>query len=111
MATLKLMPEYGCHPLWVDYGDGYFNISPNSLGLSTQLCADIIKWSEKYEYTLNMKYPPDSKFCTKEEEDSFEREGIRLFSCLSQELKTSYIVQYKKWKIGDIPRKRLIDGK
>lgn len=96
--TLKLMPEYGCWPIWTDEPtEGFdYNIDPRTLGLSAPLCAALEVWADEHEATLNQDYPPDSDFPSPEARESFFARGRELFAQLQAELPDA-MWTYRVW--------------
>lgn len=95
--NLKLMPEYGCSPLWISKDNDFYeniDIENNSFFISNDLKNRIKGWAEKYEETLNQNYPPDSNFKNKIEEIVFTKEGLGIWEDLISQLKHSYKVCY-----------------
>lgn len=45
-AAIRLMPEYSAPPLWTGRGP----VTPQELGLSRALCADILAWAAEWEF-------------------------------------------------------------
>lgn len=83
---IKLMADYGCHPIWSlddEYGG---NIDPAALGLSRPLAADLLAWAERYEDALDWDDPGAFR-----EDDGFlerhEAEGRRLAVRVARELR------------------------
>ena len=87
---IKLMPDYGCSPLW-EYagGDLIDNSDPERLPLTGELKAALGRWASAYDATLNQEYPPDSGFPNPADEDAFEVEGLRLWKELQAKLGTN----------------------
>lgn len=92
--TIKLMADYGCHPLWAADGDGTRNVSPEELPLSVELSAALAAWARAFDATLNSDYPPDSGFRSAAEENDFDAEGHRLWAELRAQLGGAYRVVY-----------------
>jgi hypothetical protein len=92
---MKLMPDYGCSPLW-EYLDGDLvdNPSPDGLPLTDDLKAALHAWAAAYDRTLNQEYPPDSGFASPAEEETFEAEGRRLWRELRSQLGPGWEVVY-----------------
>jgi hypothetical protein len=85
-ARIKLMADYGCHPVWSldeDYGG---NIAPAALGLSPALVADLDAWVERFEDALDWDDPGAFR-----EDDGFlerhEADGRRLAVRVARELR------------------------
>ena len=78
---LKIMPEYGCSPLWVSDNNGTFNnLYIRKIGLSLVNRIDV--WNQLYQSTLNQEYPPESGFVNTIEMYNFEKEDIRIWKDL-----------------------------
>ena len=89
---LKLMPDYGCYPLWNDdrpVGD----IDPESLGLTPGLVADLLERSDFFDSKLVWDDPASTHWSV-EEAETFNREGRRLTERLADELGDGYEVRY-----------------
>jgi hypothetical protein len=97
--TLKLMPDYGCSPLWESGGEPY-NVEPDQLPLTAETKAALRAWADAYDRTLNQDYPPDSGFPTPEDEEAFETEGRQLWKKLQSELGAHYKVVYFSQRDG-----------
>lgn len=95
MATvLKLMAEYGGTVLW-NAGEGTVGpVEPATLPITRDLVADICRWAEAYDRTLNSEYPPESGFKSAHEAEAFELEGLRLWQGLRDQLGGEYKVLY-----------------
>jgi hypothetical protein len=110
---IKLMPEYGCLPLW-EYLDGDLvdNSSGESLTLTSELREALKRWATAYEVTLNPEYPPDSGFANPAEEEAFESEGRRLWQQLQMQLAPEYRVSYFSQHDGKLhePETKVEDG-
>ena len=62
---LKIMPEYGCSPLWVSDNNRTFkNLDFRKVGSSLVNRIDV--WNQLYQSTLNQEYPPESGFVNME---------------------------------------------
>jgi hypothetical protein len=93
-VKIKLMPDYGCEPLWWS-GDGRVgNIDPATLPLSQETISRLDDWADSYSAGLNWDDPYNSPPLTQEELDNFEAEGISLWKQLRQELSPHYEVLY-----------------
>ena len=54
---IKVMADYGCHPLW-SMDEAYSgNLDPEALGLSPGLVADLATWAEKFDDALDWDNP------------------------------------------------------
>lgn len=93
---LKLMADYGCHPLW-DYDEGgelCGNPAPVALPLSTELVAEINAWADWFNSWVDMRDPHDSRRVLPEEAEAFNRAGRRLWAALRRELGEGWCVVY-----------------
>ncbi|MGQ3354365.1 MAG: hypothetical protein ACT6XY_08305 [Phreatobacter sp.] len=84
-GRIKLMADYGCHPLW-SMDEAYSgNIDPEVLGLSPALVADLMAWAERFDDALDWDNPGVVR-----DDDGFlarhEHEGRALASRLAGEL-------------------------
>jgi hypothetical protein len=62
---LKLMPDYGCFPLWdVTSPDGVGEVDPGALPNSSTLEAGLLAWARRYDDTLDPDDPAASGFAT-----------------------------------------------
>jgi hypothetical protein len=95
MKTIKLMPDYGCFPLWKDSSDDIGNINPDSLPISEALKAELLNWASEYDATLDHNNPSLSGFRSKNDERNFEVKGKNLHFLLQEELGESYFVRLK----------------
>jgi hypothetical protein len=86
MRRLKLMADYGCHPLWGTVDPEIGDLDPASLPLSAALVADLAAWAAGFEATLDPDDPAASGFATAEDAAAFRAEGERLAARLSAEL-------------------------
>lgn len=98
---IKLMADYGCHPLWWDsthplwraWGEPVGDIDPGSLGISEALRADLLAWAERFDARLNWSSPADT-VVSPEDDIAFEAAGRDLARRLSQELGAAGAVRY-----------------
>jgi hypothetical protein len=99
---IKLMTEYGAHPLWWHKETARemnaYNLMPSTLPLRLETLARLRKWAETYDSILRWDDPAASGFATKEEEEAFEQEGIALWEMLREELGDNYHVVYHSQK-------------
>lgn len=91
--TFKLMPDYGCSPLWASGGD-VGNIALDSLTLRQATRAALRAWADAFDSTLNKDDPRHSGFRTKAEADAFDVEGRRLWGLLRRELPDTKVVYF-----------------
>jgi len=86
MRTIKLMPDYGCFPLWEASPDAMGNIDPNTLPISANLVSELENWAAQFDATLHSEDPPKSGFTSPEHERDFAEIGRRLCTKLQKEL-------------------------
>lgn len=86
MRRLKLMADYGCHPLWGTVDPEIGDVDPASLPLSAGLVADLAAWAAAYDATLDRDDPSASGFRSVEAQAGFRAEGVRLAERLTAEL-------------------------
>jgi hypothetical protein len=86
MRNIKLMPDYGCFPLWEASAGAVGNIDPRTLPLSVGLTSELEKWAEQYDATLDVDNPLSSGFTSSEHERDFADVGRRLCTLIQQEL-------------------------
>ena len=94
MQSIKVMPDYGCHPLWANDLDEVGDIDPADLPISALLISELNKWASDFDLTLNDNYPPDSGFSNQECKAKFVVKGFELASTLKDELKSVIVVYY-----------------
>lgn len=95
IPTIKLMPDYGCWPLWWHSDSKKIgNIDPKSLNLSKWTIERLDSWARRYDSFLNIDDPANSPEQTPEENQTFENEGLALWDLLQKELKDKYYVVY-----------------
>lgn len=94
MRAIKVMPEYGCFPLWHNDQIEVGNIDPESLPITSLLASQLNDWSAEFESTLNQENPTESGFSSKEIEVKFLAKGYELASTLKAELCTVTVTYY-----------------
>lgn len=93
--VIKLMPDYGCYPLWWAAGSGKAgDIDPTTLPLRAETIQQLEEWANIYDRLLNESDPASSGFKSDANRDAFETEGIRLWQQLRDELSANYKVYY-----------------
>jgi len=83
---IKVMPDYGCAPLWWDEPERVGNIAPEELGLTKPLTSDLWAWASEYDATLNAYDPTRSGFNSECAQRDFEYRGQRLAERVALEL-------------------------
>jgi hypothetical protein len=92
-TKIKLMTDYGCHPLWWDGQGRVGNIDPALLGLSEELRRELQSWATRYDAILNHDDPRASGFRSRDDEQSFEEDGRSLKAKLEDALGPSFEVR------------------
>lgn len=90
------MTDYDCSPLW-DMDEG-LQIDIDDLPLTHSTKERLLKWSDIYDEILNMDDPASSGFASKEDEEAFEEEGIKLWQKLKEEIGKNCQVFYFSYK-------------
>lgn len=99
---LKLMPDYQCHSLWWSDSGPPGNIDPSTLPLSAETISALDKWARAFDAKMDLDDPTQEQKTSPAEVDAFEREGVRLWKKLIQELSSRYEVSYKSMKLGKL---------
>lgn len=95
MRIIKLMPDYGCFPLWEASPDAVGNIDPRTLSLSASLVSELEKWAAQFDTTLNSDDPLESGFASSEQERDFATAGRQLCIKMQKELGPDFEVFLK----------------
>lgn len=95
MRIIKLMPDFGCFPLWEASSHAVGNIDPKTLPLSTSLVSELENWTAQFDATLNSDDPLESGFTSSEDERDFADAGYQLCIKLQRELGTDFEVFLK----------------
>ena len=102
---IKLMAEYSSYPLWSLDASSSGPINPADLPLTKETLFLLQSWSDKYESRLNIHDPAKSNFFSQDERLEFEKEGVRLWLRLREELSPDFEIEY----FSEITRKSLKD--
>ena len=96
MEIIKIMPEYGMYPLWIEKSkmEPFESIAIEDLKLSTSLMDKIKDWDNKFQNTYNENYPQNSGFKSQREKSLFEDNGIKIWKELQSELTNEIKVVY-----------------
>ncbi len=95
MKKIKIMPEYGCSPLWLYDGINLVkNLDIAELAISESLKNDIQLWADNYESTFDEDYPPNSGFLNDSDTEAFETAGIHIWESLLKEMSSYCLVSY-----------------
>jgi hypothetical protein len=91
--TIKLMPDYGCSPVWAAGGD-VGNIDLNDLPVSPSLREALGSWASRFDQTLNPEDPRNSGFRSRGDLSTFDAEGRRLWNALRRELPRTRVLYF-----------------
>lgn len=86
IMQIKVMPDYGCAPLWWDGGERVGNINPQNLPLSEGLVDALWAWAGEYDATLNTDDPLRSGFDDDADARDFNDRGRSLSDRVAGEL-------------------------
>jgi hypothetical protein len=81
---IKVMADYGSHPLWALDDGLYGDFAPDRLGLSTDLTRDLNAWAEAYTSSFNREDPLNSVW-SEEQQHAHTRTGRALAIRLAYE--------------------------
>jgi hypothetical protein len=95
MRAIKLMPDYGCFPLWEASPQAVGNINPDTLPISASLKSALADWAARYDATLDSNDPLQSGFPAEEDEISFEQTGRNILAMLQDELGSEFRISLK----------------
>ena len=83
----RLAADYHCYPTWRRTDDGgHENVAPGSLELPEQLSAELLRWAEVFDRTLDPADPMSSGFSTVLEHELFVRWGYTLGRAMADSL-------------------------
>jgi hypothetical protein len=99
---LKLMPDYQCFPLWWSEPGRVGDIDPATLPLSPETRSALDAWAQAFDSRLDLDDPAHSREVSAEEALAFEREGVRLWMRLREELASEYDVSYQSVRLGRV---------
>ena len=94
----KLMPEYGCSPVWRLSDQPAENIPISELPVSKKLRESLEKWDETFQSTFDADYPPDSGFGDSKDGEAFLSKGQALVEEIRKELPGSDI-EYERVEV------------
>ena len=92
--SIRVMADYGCHPLWDLGSSGPANLDPRTLPISADLVSSLWNWSQRYDHTLNQSNPRESRFPTPRDHVRFVNDGWLLSKQLAEELGEGWSVNY-----------------
>lgn len=95
MRAIKLMPDYGCFPLWEASPNAVGNVDPRTLPLSSGLASELEQWAAQFDTTLNSDDPLESGFRSSQDEHDFADAGRQLFIKMQKELGPEFKVSFK----------------
>lgn len=94
-ARIFLMCDYSADPVWLDYGPMW---PLEKLPLTESTRGQLREWAGWFETTLDTMRRSDERlvyFASDEEEQAFEREGLRLWQLVQDELADVCEVGYR----------------
>ena len=94
MRRIRLIPEYGAHPIWEWVEDGTEDVDPAELPVSPDLRTALMAWDAEFQETFDKADPGASTFQSTAAEEDFERRGRALWWRLSEELRGVADVSY-----------------
>jgi hypothetical protein len=100
-ATITVMADYECFPLWSSDPATPRNLDPAALPLSPTLVDRLLAWAAEFDVTLDHHDPTRSGFPTEEHQDRFHRRGEQLAAELARQLAGRYTVRYWDPRCGD----------
>ena len=93
--TLKLMPDYGCSPLWVYDGDDLVsNPEPAAFPWTSDLVERVNAWRKEFDQSLNQDDPANSGFVSLEHRRAFAVTGEQLGREIQSQLGEGWHVRY-----------------
>lgn len=104
---IKIMGDYGCHPLWWDsehpawsaWGGQMGDIDPLSLGITPDVANDLQRWAAKFDAMLNLEDPASTSI-PPEVEAALDAQGRMLSDRLARELGPKAHVRYWRDRIA-----------
>jgi hypothetical protein len=86
-SLIKIMPDYGCFPLWKRNKESeiFQNINHLDLNISNEIKIKLDEWNLVYQNTFNNDYPPNSSFINLKAAFDFEKEGLLIWKQLIDE--------------------------
>lgn len=92
--SVKVMADFGCHPLWALDPGLVGDFPPEHIGLSDELCRDLYNWAASFDASLDRDNPADS-LITPEEHTAHEERGRQLAIRLARERPDLEIYTYE----------------
>ena len=97
VMRIKLMPDYGCYPIWGV--DEIGNIAPEKLPLKADTISRLNAWARLFDDGLDWSDPGGESLWSEEDAQLFEQEGINLWHQLRRELSPKYEVYFSSQSI------------
>ena len=84
MNSIRIAPEYGCHPTWIKRHEEtvFLPVDPLTLDISRPLAKSLVDWANWFESTYVEEDPASSGF----QSDDEERDFIALGRTLARQL-------------------------
>lgn len=86
--SYSVMADFGCHPVWSIRPPDYGSVDPADLDISRQLEADLARWADEFEQSLDPDIPDESRW-TAEAHAEHEARGRDLAERLAAEFAAS----------------------
>ncbi len=100
MRLLRLMPDYGCWPIWSGGAGDCDNIDPEDLPIADGSRDRLQRWVDAFDAILDPGDPAASDFATAGDEVAHEREGRELWRILEAELAPDFRLHYHSVAFG-----------
>ncbi|MBT9290034.1 hypothetical protein [Prosthecodimorpha staleyi] len=86
--SYSVMADFGCHPVWSIRPADYGSVDPADLDISRQLEADLARWADEFEQSLDPENPAEPRWTT-EAHAEHEARGRDLAERLAAEFAAS----------------------
>jgi hypothetical protein len=101
-ATIKLMADYDCWPLWWAGDRAPGNLDPATLPLGPATLVRLDRWAAAFDAGLDRADPAASPAPSPAAVAAFEREGVALWRRLRAELGPAYQVVYHSSRLARV---------
>jgi hypothetical protein len=91
-VKIKLMPDYGCWPLWLE--EDLEDFDTEELAIQPETRFRLKRWAAVHDAMLNWDDPGNTPDWPPEVSHWFDQEGIALWRILREELGPEYEVSY-----------------
>lgn len=83
---LKLEPDWGAWPVWVQTDWGFDNVDPMSFGLKDETLSALQSWDDWFHSAYNPNDPRESGFKSESERERFQHEGREIAQRVATDL-------------------------